>query len=143
MPESHGQGLKPCLVCFQSYAPGEISEVRPRSQEGLFFCGSLSGCCFSPRWWILDAKGWGPSFCPPCPPHPGLICQLWEKLSQQGFVRSRPGGAVLAWAIFKGLWRHGTVSIRELAQSTSLHRGLIRCGLGKVLVGSFASCLPC
>ena len=29
----------------------------------------------------------------------------------------------------------------ERAQSTSLHRGLIRCGLGKVLVGSFASCL--
>lgn len=83
---------------------------------------------------------WGGHFVHP-PPLPGDIRQLWEKLSQQGFVRKGSGAAGLAWAIFKGLWRRGTVLIGESERrSPFLGRALIRRGLGEVAVGSFASC---
>lgn len=63
---------------------------------------------------ILNGKGWGAViFAPPPPRH---ICQPWEKVSQQDFGRKGSGGAEPAWAIFKGLWRPGTVLIRELAE---------------------------
>lgn len=65
------------------------------------------------------------------PPLSRQICHLGEKLSQQGSVRNWP-----AWTIFKCLWIHRTVLIKERA--AVFPRALIWGGLVEVVGGSFS-----
>lgn len=119
----------------------DLNSELMRSQQGPFFCVSLSGFCYKPR---LGASGWQRVWGGHCgrPPLSRRICQLWEKLSPQGFLGSWPCGAELGWAVFKGLRQHGTVSIRERVSGVLVFCGaLMRGALVEVAVGSFASCL--
>lgn len=78
-------------------------------------------------------------------PFSGQICQLWDKLSQQaqlGAGLMGLGWAGLGRAIFKGLWRHGTVLIRERARP--FPRALIGMGWwGGWWVHLPPVCFPC
>lgn len=71
---------------------------------------SLSGFCPKPWWWSLDGQGPGPVVLS-TPVSPGTSVSL-----ERSWVNRTLGtglGAGLGWAIFKGLWRHGMVSLGE------------------------------
>lgn len=100
-------GLERRPVWLPSYALRETSEVALRNPEKLFFF-LISKLLLVESGW---EGSWGGHFVHS--PLSGQMYQVLEKLSEQGLVGNQPRGAGLGRAIFKGLWRPGTVLLRE------------------------------
>lgn len=133
-------GLELRSVWLPSHVPWEPSKLRLRCAEGFFSPASLSDSCSKPA--IVDPGregAWDSHFVPV--PLSGQIIQLWGEVSQQGQVRNQPCGAGLGRPVFKGLWRHGTVSVREMVSQVLFLWSSCGVWAGEVRVGSRASCL--